>query len=252
MIKLTQLLAFEIGPDCNLTERHIDKCPVSRMDRTGRPLTDDLIVKTVKDAYKLGFKGLVSWNFYNEPMLYCYRVFSLMEQIREIIPQSRFMLWTNGTILVKDPRFNMFESTYVSNYNKLTFEELSEYFTGLKINWAENPDDTLDNRLEHYTEHNRINCLMPFDSFTIDYTGNVHICCHDWRGEIKIGNVWDLSLEELDKVRQEYIKKISDWPMAEDAPYTCLHCNGKQGVSEFVKEIAAEMLKLLYEKGSLV
>jgi radical SAM protein with 4Fe4S-binding SPASM domain len=40
-------------------------------------------------------------------------------------------------------------------------------------------------------------CAKPFREFAIRWDGNVAICCDDWRGQYKIGNVNDLRLDDI-------------------------------------------------------
>lgn len=40
-------------------------------------------------------------------------------------------------------------------------------------------------------------CAKPFREFSIRWDGNVALCCDDWRGEYKIGNVKDKKPDEL-------------------------------------------------------
>jgi radical SAM protein with 4Fe4S-binding SPASM domain len=40
-------------------------------------------------------------------------------------------------------------------------------------------------------------CAKPFRELSIRWDGNVALCCNDWRGEYKIGNVKDRTLEDL-------------------------------------------------------
>lgn len=40
-------------------------------------------------------------------------------------------------------------------------------------------------------------CAKPFRELSFRYDGAVTICCNDWRGEMPVGNINDLSLEEI-------------------------------------------------------
>jgi radical SAM protein with 4Fe4S-binding SPASM domain len=224
----TQILSFEIGKDCNMSKIH-DKCPNSKMIRTEQSLTDEIIVNAVVDAYEnLGFEGYISWSFYNEPMLHYERMFNLMERIRSKVLKSRFLLWTNGTVLVEDSRMKLFERIYVTNYNSVPMEKLRTYFGANVISIASRRDEkgipTLDDRLNHYGEANKNGCTLPFDNLVISYTGEAYICCTDWQNEVKLGNIFESTLGEIDKKRVEILKKISGKKMSDDAPAACLGC----------------------------
>jgi radical SAM protein with 4Fe4S-binding SPASM domain len=40
-------------------------------------------------------------------------------------------------------------------------------------------------------------CAKPFREISIRWDGGVAICCNDWSGRYVVGNVWDMTLEEL-------------------------------------------------------
>lgn len=40
-------------------------------------------------------------------------------------------------------------------------------------------------------------CAKPFRELSIRWDGNVAICCNDWRGVYKIGNIYEMTLEEI-------------------------------------------------------
>ena len=40
-------------------------------------------------------------------------------------------------------------------------------------------------------------CVKPFREFSIRWDGSIAVCCNDWRGEYKIGNIHDTPIEEL-------------------------------------------------------
>lgn len=40
-------------------------------------------------------------------------------------------------------------------------------------------------------------CALPFRELSIRWDGNVALCCNDWRGVYKLGNVHDMTVEEL-------------------------------------------------------
>jgi len=40
-------------------------------------------------------------------------------------------------------------------------------------------------------------CARPFRELVVQYDGRVSICCHDWRSQCIMGNVFDSTLEEI-------------------------------------------------------
>lgn len=220
-----QLLAIEAGSECNLARAH-KKCPSAIRERNGTPLTDDKIVELAVGAYeKHGFRGLVGWHYYNEPTLQIQRILGLMERIRRLVPASRFVLWSNGTIACGDPRMAMFEMAQITDYSG-NAQVLRERFSAIKtVNVF---SARFDERLDSPTvAPSRQRCLRPFVEIPVDTFGVVHLCCQDWPGEVKIGNVWTDSWEAILEKRREVVEKICTKEMAGDAPGRCLRCNGR-------------------------
>jgi radical SAM protein with 4Fe4S-binding SPASM domain len=236
------MLTFEIGQDCNLSQIH-RKCPIHTIKRTERMLTDEIIINTAIEAYtNLNFDGLIMWSLYNEPMLHSERILNLMVQIRKKVPQSRFLLWTNGTILIEDIRMKLFEQIYVTNYFGRLEEELVKYF-GKRVLFKGTPK--LDDRLNHYGEPNNNSCSLSFDNFIISNTGEIYLCCIDWQNDVKIGNIFDTSLKELEERRWEIIKTISGKEMLDNAPNSCKKCSFKWEVSNFDLKIQQKALTVI-------
>jgi len=244
MLDLTQILSFEISTECNLKERHKDICPIGKRPKGARVLTDEIIVNTTIEAHNLGFSGMVAFHFYNEPMVHHTRMFNLMDEIRYNIPQSRFLLWTNGTILIKDPHLAMFEKTYVSNYFKTPAEELLNYFNGLCIN--NGGEDEFDDRLlNRRGPKNFAGCGLAVHDFTINNSGDVHLCCLDWMNEVKIGNIFDTGIEELTQRKLEIVKTI--WKQMDDkSPERCLTCCHRFGLGGFDSDIQAKAIDFYF------
>lgn len=227
-LKYTQMMNFEIGDKCNLTGIH-SKCP-SNVVRQGKELTDEVILSLVNEVYtKYGFRGFLAWHYYNEPMLQANRIFNLMEQIRKEFPESRFLLWTNCTILPKDNRIKFFEKAFCTDYLNVGYSKLLEYFKEGCDVWYKGKDTLLDGRLvTSLGEVSFVRCLRPFVDLIIDNYGTVPLCCFDWQNTVKVGNIWENSLEEILEAREIIRKKICGKEMLKDAPERCLRCQCRE------------------------
>lgn len=220
-----QLLSIELGAECNLAAAH-PKCPSASRRLSGRPLTDEKILSLAVEAYAAhGFRGLVGWHYYNEPTLQLDRMLGLMQRIRAAVPESRFILWSNGTQPCADPRMALFDKAQISNY--LGDEAL------LRARFAAVRDLTVftprfDDRLAAPVgaEAGRP-CLRPFVEIPVDNSGAVHLCCQDWEGEIALGNVWSDDWTEILRRREAVIGRISRGAMTPDAPERCRRCSGR-------------------------
>lgn len=243
-MRYTQFLIFEIGTECNLGDFHT-KCPNQHGDRyryvdTTRPMTDDLIVSMAVRMYReFGFRGLVGFHYYNEPLCQMARMFRLMDAIRQRVPEARFILWSNGTLLPShQARFRQFEHIYLTDYSNLPgarVRKLRQFGNVTVCRWE------LDDRLTAVRESVRSTpCHRMFTEFICDYFGNVHLCCYDWRGLGFRGNVYNESLDSLVHRWQIIRNRLSGKSMSSVSPDSCLYCtHGGQAISSFDPTIAA-------------
>ena len=125
-----------------------------------------------------------------------------MEQIREKFPQSRFLLWTNCTILPEDERIKLFELVYCTDYQGVGMKRLHEcYKTAGWFGYKGGENIILDDRFEEPPQEKHYGrCLRPLVEFIIDNFGVVHFCCYDWSSAIKVATFgkshWRIYLKE--------------------------------------------------------
>jgi len=237
-------LAFEINNNCQLTGVH-KECPRNAdrfcNSRSSEPITVSDIASFYRFCAVRGFGGLVNLHYYNDPLCTKERMLDIMEDL----PEANFSLWTNGIGLHRDPRKNRylrrFKDVMITIYPHADVQTLSN----CKLHYPHIRFQTgnLDGRAREdiKTEYNpRFNrCNRPEWELIIDYYGNGHVCCGDWKAEIWIGNIkndpysefiaawerakrgllrqWDaLSYNDLPEVcklclaRSPYISQVSD------------------------------------------
>jgi len=226
-VKYTQFLVFEIGRQCNLADHH-QRCPSGTPDRygeldTSRALTDDVIVAAARLAYnQMGFRGNIAWHYYNEPMLQWGRIRGLIGKIREVAKRAKFTLWTNGTLLIEETEgLDLLHQIWVTNYQRKELSWLQSIAPRVVI-----MDGYLDDRRLPLAEPITNRCLRPYSELIIDHYGNGHLCCMDWRGECRLGNVHTDGFAYVVERFQEAREQVARQPMAEDAPSVCSHCRG--------------------------
>jgi hypothetical protein len=230
-LRMLQMLQFELGEKCNLASQHT-RCPNLRPERFARldtfeELDDETIVACAVAAYKdLGFTGFVGWAYYNEPLLQADRMFGLMARIKSQVPQARFLLWTNGTLIPEDCEpYRQFAQIILSCYTDSSQQGL-ERLRAKSIPVSAIDDPQLDGRLDKGEPADATApCLRPFVEFVIDAYGNTHICCYDWRGEGALGNVFAVPFAELaERWRHQIVPTVAGREMNEAAPRACRDC----------------------------
>jgi hypothetical protein len=230
-MKCTQFLIFEACTQCNLARRH-GMCPTLDHRRYAslphdQPLSDEQIVEVATRMYReFGFQGLIGWHYYNEPLVAGKRVAALMRRIRENVPESRFVLWTNGTVAPADPEdLKLFEKAFVTDYSRLGDRPRQLPLLQSKINDVQVIPVRFDQRRQGGVRADNARCLRPFTEFIVDYYGNVHLCCYDWQGSATVGNLRTESLDQVVARWQEWRRKIVlPSGMALDAPAACRSC----------------------------
>jgi hypothetical protein len=238
----TQFLIFELGRQCNLGAIHT-ACPNLHKDRFAesiRELDDETILRIARDVYwDHGFRGLVGWHYYNEPLLQQERMFRLMDAIKWECPQAGFILWTNGTRLPADcAEFAKFDQIHITDYSADGRPPRNLPYLQAAAPRAQIHRWTLDQRLHMLGEtQNTRPCLRPFTEFIVDYSGRVHICCYDWRGLASPGSVYDCTTAEIVAKWQAMRDSVVGERMAVDAPEACRRCTMRcSGHDTFVRE----------------
>lgn len=229
-IRDVQILVFEIGQDCNLAPHHV-RCPankgVARYEKLdcSRPLDDDTILDTAKRFYgEFGFNGLIAYHYYNEPCLYLERMVRVSKAIRDAVPQSKFLLWTNGTLLPdKTGMLSIFDIIRVTHYGG-QHSPVNLHCTKQDCSRIVVQSAHLDARLQELGQDNSKPCMRPYTEFILDCFANVHLCCIDWRGLASPGNVLRDGLDRCVAAWRSAAQRIVCDPMDSGAPEACRRC----------------------------
>lgn len=239
---LTQFLTLEVCRDCNLACQH-PACPSNDPRRfrdlpQPQELTKDIIVAIIDRMYQHhGFRGMVAFHYYNEPLLAKDTLFAVIAESRIRVPASRFLLWTNGTLITPANAQELlrFDRVYVTNYDNSDYSYLNKIHPDVTISPAR-----FDRRLQLGTQVRYDRCVRPFTEFNIDYYGNVHICCADWVGAASPGNIFIHPLPTLITKFQKIREQLSGATMTADAPAACLTCDFRLNeIASFLPEINA-------------
>ena len=246
----TSYLIIELCKTCNLGKVH-DRCPNMHPDRyshigTGKTVLDAKIVDTAKEMHEVhGFRGRIGFHYYNEPLMAEARMWPLMDAIDAAVPNVRYTLWTNGTRWPKSPgNLTRFEEVHLTDYQLPEFPVDLDAWRSMvpHLNVHHWP---LDNRVDATAStplHHP--CRRMFTEFIVDYYGNVHLCCYDWRGLGSPGNVHTHKLADLVAKWQAVRVTISGQAMTPDAPEVCLRCGMRgSGITRFVPDVANEAEK---------
>jgi hypothetical protein len=242
---LLQMVSVEIGLGCNLCNLH-PQCPnYLRDDRyAGLPtlnhMTEDLVVDVVHAFYLCDFRGWVNFSFYNEPTLDLPKLFRIVEGVSRVAQECKLALMTNGTLLPDDVRpFKVFDWIGVTDYGdkETPHPGRLEALTALcgAGRWTPDPRGVfvatgrLDGRRRGLgPDRSERPCVYPFKDLAVDYFGNCHLCCYDWRGTAPIGNVLTESVQVCLAQWERVVTSIARTQMTPDAPESCRRCRYKK------------------------
>ena len=231
------MLIIEAGHGCNLRAIH-DKCPVNVRPKGEKVMTFEQRVGIGIEAYKeCNFKGMIAFHYFNEPMLKKEEVFKTIQAIKAEVPEAKFLLWTNGTIIPEDDRMSLFDVVKCTNYFGDGGLEgyYRKYIKDVSVFGC-----AFDGRLDDWKTNNKSYnpCMRPLIECIFNDFGDCCLCCQDWRNDVKMGNIHTMSLKEILNNRFIVLDRVCR-PMTDLSPERCLRCRAKTGHIGFVPEVSA-------------
>lgn len=179
-MKILQLISFEVVSRCDKTALH-PWCPTNRPERyadsDGVPATNDDFLFFLDAAIAEGFRGMVGFHYYCEPTLDLPRCRELAAAVHA--RGLRTLLWTNSDPARLEP--GTFDEIRATDYSS--------------------PNLTLNGKPFDHDDRIGIYDVLPVGhrpcyrpsrlEMPINFYGDVRLCCGDWAGQVKIGNIRD-------------------------------------------------------------
>lgn len=238
MSDIFSAIEIEINHNCN---RSCSYCPNSLFEREEKgEISLDLYKRLMKQLKEFGFKGRVSYDFYNEPLL-CSNLDTIVKMTREHLKDVNIELYTNGTLLTKERICSLIEYG-VSNFIVTKHEGIDRYLfddvyknldfeTQEKIFYRKYQDVILTNRgglLENVgeaVESALLPCYVPSSVVSVTVLGNVLPCFEDYHQVNVMGNISENHIMDIwncDRYREfrDMLKKCQRHKYQ-----TCNKCN---------------------------
>lgn len=207
---LFQAIVIETTALCN---RRCSFCPNSLPGRKKGVMKTQDFMFIIKQLGILKYKGRISLHMYGEPLI-DKRIVRFVKMVRNECPDAFIQLNTNGDFLTKKIVTAFGEANvnllYISQYDGKINQHIKEI-----LRWIEEKKPKYrhmisvrvttaftDNRgglLPHLGKkpiHNTP-CYRPSTTMTINWKGDVVLCCSDYFGSVVIGNIKDDSLRDL-------------------------------------------------------
>lgn len=197
---------IETSTACN---RRCTYCPNVVFDRglikNNKLMDETTFHKVINELSELEFLGRLAPHFYNEPMMDD-RLCDLMAYARKKLPNVTIEIFTNGDYL----DIPYYKKLKASGVNALTISQHGEKMPrGVQeVLSAHEASDKKDFQIVYRVPKKDIalvsrgglvkgdpkapkldHCSAPSNVLTIDFDGNVVLCCNDYLSTIKWGNV---------------------------------------------------------------
>ncbi|MCP3871705.1 MAG: radical SAM protein [Desulfobacteraceae bacterium] len=204
----------EINTSCN---RKCTYCPNNLFERgliKNEKLMDEKIYfKLIDELAQINFKGRLSPQCYGEPLL-DKRLTKFMRYTKEKLPKTRLTIVTNGDYLTVD-KFNELLDAGVDKFSVTQHgKSMSKNMKQISDYLETNPKkfekiikyNIFDSNTPLYNRGGLIKpellntiprCIDPGNPVTINHDGNVILCCNDYFGTIKFGNLKDERLLDI-------------------------------------------------------
>jgi len=144
------------------------------------------------------------------------------------------MLWSIGLLLSRDVADNdvlaLFEWVVLSDYDP---EQDAEWFEALAKAFSQVRIDpftaTFDSRLGVYggAPDEDVACWRHRLEVPIDHYGNVHLCCQDWRGTMRLGNIKSATLGQVVTMEASASLSVALCAGTRQAPAVCRACTSR-------------------------
>jgi MoaA/NifB/PqqE/SkfB family radical SAM enzyme len=230
-------VVVETISNCN---RRCSYCPNHTMTRGKNFMPEAVFEKLLEDLKAMRFKGHVIPTFYGEPLLDT-RLDSWVARIRRELPSARIHLYTNGDLLTEGRLMALLGAG-------LDLVVITEHETGpwipqrriaevvkarrelvRKIRFQRfDEESTLLNRGGLVAVKKACGRTTCDPAPVIDHEGNVFLCCNDYLGTVRFGNVRERPLGEIWlqpdflRLRGRLLRGKFDLPI-------CRRCSGING-----------------------
>lgn len=208
-------VGIETTTICN---RRCKYCPQSIFGNPHEKMEEELFYKIINSLKHTNFIGIISPSLYGEPLTDD-RILTFVKYIRVSLAHVYIRIFTNGDFLTVDKYLELkragVDIFVITQHSKVPSETLVNTLTYIKNNHQKfyavkyynfydeyynkkNANGLLSNRggLVDVPIKKRSYCHMV-NQVTIDYQGNVLLCCDDYNRTVKLGNVQEREISDI-------------------------------------------------------
>lgn len=200
-------------------------------------MENKVFYKIISELKEVGFSGRIAPHFYGEPLL-DKRLASFLAYARKNLTGIFIEIYTNGDFLTYELFTKLIESgadiIRVSLHDEKAYKRHQILKDRLRANGLEKRLTTLDLLKEEFlsnraglvlVENPKKYVFCKLDIITINYKGEVVLCCQDYFANYTFGNVTNENL--VDIWNKSNFKEIRDRVRSGNWPYElCRTCTG--------------------------
>jgi hypothetical protein len=230
-MRYTQIVLLEAPGGCNMAREH-PLCPALTLGRDkpcDHPIDPAVAASMARELWDMDFRGYYAFHWFSEPTTAMPWVSEAMAEIRRLIPEARFLLWTNGKALKEPgtwPWVAGFDRVSLSNYGGDSWDGL-EHALGRRRKLVVN-DITFEPRVivapQPAGVSNKVVCRRGYIELTIARDGGAYLCCQAWRPEQCLGNVFKEGLAECVRRYRTARDEVGLGKEPLPAGHVCLGC----------------------------
>ncbi len=237
-LRHTSRVTMELSNQCQLSRLHA-RCPAHRQTEPSI-LPRKIITNVLATLAVAGFndpKHTIAWHGYNEPMIDP-RLFSLMAEVRHLLPHTGIRICTNGEYLTRDLFLELIEAgatrIVISAYSREKHEELTEivrqpHDCSVRLYHVRKLDDR-DSAWVGAGDLTGEPCRGPLYDLMIWSTGILGLCCYDTRHQVEFANLnfvnfgdaLPAAFDDMDAVRRALEARDRS------GHEVCQHCRSKR------------------------
>lgn len=225
IIQQIKRISFELSNICNYAYCH-KKCPLHGQ-KEKIVLPSRIVRETIDEVAQINYDGVFAFHIYSEPLIDP-RLFSFIVYAKTKCPKSKTLILTNGFYLNQRIADELAELGIwilaVTAYSRSEFNRLSAL--DVKVPYYVFEADLVDlkNMYDKTPLDTKIPCHAPVGDVSVACTGDIVLCCRDWKRRYRLGNLTRESLYSILN-KKETLEVYNSLICGERKLYLCRRCN---------------------------
>lgn len=220
-------VSIENSTYCN---RRCPYCPIKDHPPESKLMDRRIFDQLILGLQKIHYVGPISFSFYNEPLL-DKRLPDLVKAVKSALPKCIIRVFSNGDFLTMPLADELIRSGVHEFLVTAHDKDPARIYERLNPIKSKYPDHLTLQYLHDSELHNRgglvkvlklarmKKCTVAVMNLTVDFNGNVLLCCNDFFRKHAFGNIMETDIKSIwnkpayRRIRQNLIKGIVDLPI---------------------------------------